>query len=232
MASVSSLVSVIIPAFNRAEFLAEAIDTALGQRKVTLEVIVVDDGSTDGTSKVADRYAGRIHYFYQENSGPPAARNRGIAQAGGEFLAFLDSDDLWPADRTRILLNWLESHPSTEVAMGHLQYISLEMSRSAQFETACAEAPAILNYNLGAALIRAAAMRRTRAFDESLRFSDDWDWFVRAREQAVVLDVLPQVTLINRRHQTNLSNEREIGNHYTLQMLKKALDRRRKEGGL
>jgi glycosyltransferase involved in cell wall biosynthesis len=224
-----SLVSVIIPVFNREAFLAEAVESALGQAGASLEVIVVDDGSTDGTARVAAQFADRIRYVFQENAGPPAARNRGVSLAGGEFLAFLDSDDLWPPGRTGILLDWLNAHPATGVAMGHMKYIPVETSRSPQCAKALAETPSVLNYNLSAALIRVSAMRAVRSFDETLRYSDDWDWFVRAREQGIGIDILPDVTLINRRHRENLSNQRAVGDHYTLQMLKKSLDRRRAE---
>lgn len=224
-----SLVSVIIPVFNREAFLAEAVESALGQAGASLEVIVVDDGSTDGTARVAAQFADRIRYVFQENAGPPAARNRGVSLAGGEFLAFLDSDDLWPPGRTGILVDWLNAHPATGVAMGHMKYIPVETSRSPQYAKALAETPAVLNYNLSAALIRVSAMRAVRSFDETLRYSDDWDWFVRAREQGIGIDILPDVTLINRRHRENLSNQRAVGDHYTLQMLKKSLDRRRAE---
>lgn len=72
-------------------------------------------------------------------------------------------------------------------------------------------------------------MRAVRCFDETLQHADDWDWFVRAREQGIGIGILPDVTLINRRHRDNLSNQRAVGDHYTLQMLKKSLDRRRAE---
>jgi glycosyltransferase involved in cell wall biosynthesis len=224
------LVSVIIPVYNREGILAEAIDSALGQSEAALEIIVVDDGSTDGTADIAKGYGRRIRYVFQENAGPPAARNRGIEMAQGDTIAFLDSDDLWPQDRTHLLLTRLEGNPAAGVAMGHMQYIAMEVSRTAGFVEACRAAPAILNYNLSASLIRAEMFARVGRFDPSMRFSDDWDWFVRAREKDVPVEILPEVTLINRRHQENLSNQRDVGNHYTLMMLKKALVRRRTEG--
>jgi glycosyltransferase involved in cell wall biosynthesis len=223
-------VSVIIPVFNRERILAEAIDSALGQAAAALEVIVVDDGSADGTSDVAMRYGQRIRYAFQENAGPPAARNHGIELAQGDLIAFLDSDDLWPPERTRLLISRLDANPAAGLAMGHMQYVSMEASRSAGFADACRTAPAILNYNLSASLIRAEALSTVGHFDPAMRYSDDWDWFVRAREKNVPMEILPEVTLINRRHPENLSNQRDVGNHFTLMMLKKALDRRRTEG--
>jgi glycosyltransferase involved in cell wall biosynthesis len=227
---IPGLVSVVIPVYNREGFLAEALESVLGQEGIQSEIIVVDDGSTDGTSAVASRYAGRIVYLRQENAGPPAARNRGIRAAQGEFLSFLDSDDLWPPRRTRQLQECLAAHPEAGGAMGHLQYISVDDSRSDRFAEACRAAAPILNYNLSASLFRARIFQTVGLFDEAMRYSDDWDWFVRAREQGVKIEIIPEISLINRRHAENLSNQRETGNHFTLMMLKKALDRRRSEG--
>jgi glycosyltransferase involved in cell wall biosynthesis len=224
---IPGLVSVVIPVYNREGFIAEAIESALGQQDAEMEILVVDDGSTDGTISAASRYGSRIRLIRQENAGPPAARNRGIADAQGEFLTFLDSDDLWPSRRTRVLLDCLQAHPEAGAAMGRMQYIPVDVSRSSGFAAACGEAEAIVNYNLSASLFRASALRAVGLFDESMRYSDDWDWFVRAREKGVRIELAPEVTLINRRHGENLSNQREIGNHYTLMMLKKSLDRRR-----
>src|SRR2546423_7727277 len=91
-------VSVVVPAYNYARYLPQAIDSALGQTHPPLEVIVVDDGSTDDTPRVLDAYGDRIRAVRQANQGAGAARNAGIAVARGEYVAFLDSDDLWRPD--------------------------------------------------------------------------------------------------------------------------------------
>lgn len=91
----NTLVSVIIPTYNRAWTLADAIDSVLAQDYKTFELIVVDDGSSDNTPNLVDRYSGRLKLIRQANAGVSAARNRGIAEARGDFTAFLDSDDTW-----------------------------------------------------------------------------------------------------------------------------------------
>ena len=93
----SRFISVVIPTYNSARYLADSIDSVLNQTLTPLEVIVVDDGSTDETSHVVRRYQDRgpIRYFYQDNSGPSTARNRGIAESRGDLIAFLDADDIW-----------------------------------------------------------------------------------------------------------------------------------------
>lgn len=89
------LVSIIIPAFNRESTIAASVESALAQDHPKIEVIVVDDGSTDGTIGELERFGDRIVVIRQPNAGPSAARNRGVANAKGEIVAFLDSDDLW-----------------------------------------------------------------------------------------------------------------------------------------
>ncbi len=105
------LVSAIIPTYNRREWVQQAIDSVLAQRGVSVECIVVDDGSTDGTGDALLRHYGeRIQYLYQDNAGESAARNRGASEARGEFLAFLDSDDLWMPHKLLRQVAYLQVH--------------------------------------------------------------------------------------------------------------------------
>ncbi len=90
-----SLVSIIIPTYNRADVISETIDNVFSQTYKNFELIVVDDGSTDGTPAILRKYANRIRVITQKNAGPAAARNRGIEVSGGDIIAFQDSDDLW-----------------------------------------------------------------------------------------------------------------------------------------
>ena len=104
-------VSVIIPTYNRARIVGEAIDSVLSQGYDDFELIVVDDGSTDGTEELVASYLPRLTYLYQEHQGVSAARNRGIASARGEYISFLDSDDLWLRDKLSSQVCFMESHP-------------------------------------------------------------------------------------------------------------------------
>ena len=90
-----SLVTVVIPTYNYGHFISDAVDRALGQTYPKIEIVVVDDGSNDDTAEQLKKYGNRIRCIYQENQGAPAARNRGIQEARGEYIAFLDSDDIW-----------------------------------------------------------------------------------------------------------------------------------------
>jgi glycosyltransferase involved in cell wall biosynthesis len=105
------LVSVIIPTFNRRELVCEAVASVLGQRGATADVIVVDDGSDDGTAAALDAFSSRIHYVHQPTRGVSAARNHGVRLASGAWLAFLDSDDLWQPDKLARQIAYHESNP-------------------------------------------------------------------------------------------------------------------------
>ncbi len=112
-------VSVIIPAFNRAHTLGRALDSILAQKEVSLEIVVVDDGSTDGTRELVARFMsqhGEIRYLHQANQGPAAARNAGILNARSNFIAFLDSDDEWLPGKLRAQLRFFEENPDYLIA--------------------------------------------------------------------------------------------------------------------
>lgn len=117
-------VSVIIPTFNRAHFLADAIDSVLAQSYRDFEVIVVDDGSTDDTVTLLERYNGRVHYVMQRHLERSAARNTGIALANGELLAFLDSDDMWLPEKLAQQVEMLAARP--QIGVVHAAYTRID----------------------------------------------------------------------------------------------------------
>ena len=106
-----NLVSVIIPTYNRAHVLERALDSVLVQDYKPIEIIVVDDGSTDDTTKVLDRYEGKIRVLTQTNKGVSAARNLGIRESCGRFIALLDSDDAWTSDKVRRQIDFFKANP-------------------------------------------------------------------------------------------------------------------------
>lgn len=109
-------VSVIIPTFNRANLLAQAIDSVLSQSYTDFELIVVDDGSTDATQALLSQYRGRIRYLFQENRGVSAARNLGIKAARGLYICLLDSDDLWLRDKLKEQIRLMKGDPKIRVS--------------------------------------------------------------------------------------------------------------------
>ncbi|MBD3561475.1 glycosyltransferase family 2 protein, partial [Planktothrix sp. FACHB-1355] len=117
----SLFVSAIIPVYNGEKYLAEAIKNVKNQDYQPLEIIVIDDGSTDRTPEVAAAFKDSIRYVSQPNSGPAAARNHGIRIANGDVIAFLDVDDLWSDDKLKLQANYLANNPSVGIVQGLIQ---------------------------------------------------------------------------------------------------------------
>ncbi len=120
-----SSVSVIIPAYNAERYLAEALASVFGQSRVPEEIIVVDDGSTDRTEEVVRKHGEAIRFLKQPHRGPGAARNLGVESARGEFIAFLDADDLWLPEKLSAQLDLFRTRPNIDMAFGRVrQFIS------------------------------------------------------------------------------------------------------------
>ena len=219
-------VSVIIPVFNGERFLAEAIESVLAQDYDPLEIIIIDDGSTDNTPRIAAGYADRIRYVRQKNGGPAAARNTGLLHSHGGAVSFLDADDLWTPGKLMSQVANLSERASVDIVLGHLQRI--KWARAQEFE--CHGTPE-LSLNLGASLIRRQAFDVVGTFDESLRLADDWDWYMRARELGLSILVQQDVVLFYRRHEDNLTNQRDEGDRFTVEVFRRSLERRRKRDG-
>ena len=118
-----ALVSCTVPVYNGERFLRDAVSSIIAQSHKAFEVIVVDDGSTDGTSAVARSFPEQVRYVRQENAGPAAARNRGVTEARGRFLAFLDADDLWLPDKLARQIAMLEGDPTIACSVCLIQNV-------------------------------------------------------------------------------------------------------------
>ena len=219
------LVSVVIPVFNGEKFLRDAVESVLAQKYSPLEIIIVDDGSTDGTASVARSFTETVRYLHQANSGPAAARNRGIERAKGSLIAFADADDLWPAAKLELQLPALINDPAIEIVMGRIQQVRLSETGE-EFDD-----PAF-SVNLGSAVIRKTLFERVGLFDETMRYSEDVDWFMRAREGGAAIMTIDAVTLFYRQHEENMTRGKSTSELNVLKTLKRSLDRRRAETGV
>ncbi len=205
-----TLHSVIIPTFNRAQCLPDALRSVFAQGVSGMQVIVVDDGSTDGTREVVSQFGGRVQYVYQENRGPSAAKNRGIALARGEFVSFLDSDDVWLPGKTRLERELFMSHPEADVVVtDHDSWVEGRLFVESGFRGIGLElghgGPQLLPpdsrdwvegklFATCCITIRRSALERLgpRPFDTSLQSFEDWDFEVRMLRCCRVL-ILPRV---------------------------------------
>jgi hypothetical protein len=217
--------TVIIPVYNGAHFLRGAIDSVLAQNYSPLEIIVVDDGSSDNLKGAVRELNADVRFFEQRNSGPAAARNLGIRNATGEFFAFLDVDDLWPQDTLSTLADRLIEQPELDVVYGYGQLMrSDESGKAPEFIGNARES---FPYYIGSALYRRRAFDQVGLFDEGLLFDEDTDWFGRARETGLGIERLDRITLLVRRHDGNMTKNSRLRELGALRVFKKALDRSR-----
>ena len=222
-------VSVIIPVYNGERFLRDAVDSVWRQRYEPLEIIIVDDGSTDGTKRVATSPGGEVHYAHQQNRGPPAARNTGLRLARGTLIGFLDADDLWTDQKLEFQVAQLMEMPTVDVVLGYTKVVYLDkrdLERGGEVSLPPGPVP-----SLGAALVRAASFERAGVLDETLRYDDDVDWFLRVKESGLSLRIHEDIVQLYRRHDQNLTNQKDLDQRFFIATLKKSLDRRRRAGG-
>lgn len=175
-------VSVIIPTYNRAQYIAAAIDSVLGQTYPDYEIIVVDDGSTDNTRQVLSRYGERIRYIYQKNSKEGAARNNGIRHAQGEFVALLDSDDLWLPHKLERDVALFAADMGIGVVYSLAEYITSDgkpvgWKPLRWYEGDVLEKLALENFvSLSTAVVRRACFEEVGYFNEDRQLSGSVDW--------------------------------------------------------
>lgn len=182
-------VSVVIPAYNAASTVVRAVESALNQTYTNIEIIVVDDGSTDSTRRLLDPYTSRISYVSQNNRGRSAARNLGISHASGEYIAFLDADDWWLPEKLMRQVKFLEEDKA--VGLVHTAFYFVEPNGKCH-KLALAQrldspgAPIfeqlVMRNTIGSptfVMVRTSVLHEVGVFDESLRGTEDWDLWLR-----------------------------------------------------
>ncbi len=229
MATGRPLVSVIIPVYNCEAYLAEAIGSVLAQTYRPLEIIVVDDGSTDGSADVAHRFQNTVEYCRQTHRGSSAARNAGVELAQGDYIAFLDADDLWLEDKLDLQMASFHESPALDLVFGHVEHFhSPDLDADVAERMYCPSDP-MPGYLAGAMLARRAALQRVGPFDQSLRVGEFVDWYSRAMDAGLVSLMLP-ATLIQRRiHSGHLAVRRRDSQTDFLRVVKASMDRQRRE---
>lgn len=215
------LVSVVLPVFNGARFLGEAIRSVVGQDYRLVELIVVDDGSTDGSAEIVRTVAPESVLIQQENAGPSAARNSGLAIARGDYLAFIDADDVWPPGKILRQLHVLINEEAADVTLG--------LTRCLLSDGTLSEPRFFMQ--LGCGLYHREAFERVGRFDAAVQRSEDIEWFTRAREAGLKFRVTEDVTLYYRLHEDNLTRGTDAADLGYVRIMKQSLDRRRARAG-
>ncbi|HUG28122.1 MAG TPA: glycosyltransferase family A protein [Gemmatimonadales bacterium] len=224
------MISVIIPAYNASRYLAEAIGSVRAQVDVAVEIIVVDDGSTDDTAAVARAAGDDIRIVTKSNGGAATARNAGVAASQADLVAFLDADDLWPEGQLARLAHLLAGEPSILMAIGRTQLVGKDGVKGSGSGLVPVGSPWHAPV-FGSGLFRRQIFTVVGPMDPSLQPAEDLDWFIRARERAVPTLVVDEVTLLYRWHGENLTSGADPIRRRMLVALKRSLDRRRQAGG-
>ena len=214
-------ISAVIPAYNSADFIADAIASIVKQTHPVDEIIIVDDGSADNTEQVVQGIFGAIRYYKQANQGPSAARNQGVKMAGGDWIAFLDADDQWTPDKIEKQLAALARYPELQLIAGDMAEIDsqnrlltpsvldkhqlLQDFRQLGGQPMPHALTALLRKNFiptGTVLVRRDVVLAAGLFNESIRFGEDLElWAKIAARHAITC--LPQILMLRRLHGNN-----------------------------
>lgn len=222
--------TVVIPAYNNAAYLSEAVESVRRQTRPPRRIILIDDGSTDATPEIAARLreagdGAPLDYVRQENRGPAAALNRGAALAESTFIAFQSADDIWLPEKTEWQLTALED--GADLVFGYMQnFISPELDPALAAALRCPPEP-MAGHNIGTMLTRLETFRRVGPLDERFRIGEFFDWYARAGDLGLRSAMLPQVVSRRRLHGANHSLTRRSEAVGYAHVLKAMLDRRR-----
>jgi glycosyltransferase involved in cell wall biosynthesis len=225
-----ALVSVVIPVHDGEKYLADAVRSALAQRYRPIEVLIIDDGSTDRSAEIATSFGAPVRVHRQANQGIGGALNTGVALARGELFAFLDGDDLWTEDKLDVQMAALASEPTLEAVLGQVVHFfgpELPAATRARIVLPPSTGPGHLH---GALLIRRAAFARIGAFRMDLRVGQFVDWFARAREAGLRTRMLPDLVLRRRVHPGSMSLSDSSHRSDFARVARGALERRRARG--
>ena len=219
-------ISVIVPLYNTRAYIREAIDSILAQTLAAHEIVVIDDGSTDGGTELLEPYGAAVRVIRQDHAGPAKAVNCGIRETRGDAIAFLDADDLWTRDKLRLQMPLLAADRSVDGLFGHMrQFAGAEFPAT---DSGLSEAqPGISRITL---LIRRSAIERFGLFDDALRTSDFVPWYSRAVALGLKTRMLADVLAYRRLHGANTGLlRRHDQQQESLIGLKRALDIRRRQ---
>lgn len=227
--TVKPLVSAIMPTYNVEDFVSEAIDSFLRQTYSDVELIIVDDQSSDRTVKIIqEKIIGneaKIRLVQQKHNGVSAARNAAFPYVNGQFVAFLDGDDIWPEDAIQFHLNLLLSNPSFDLTKGLIA--SFRHEQNTDFDSTKISGPLMYNTQLGSLLVHKKVFDQVGLFDISLSHGEDTDWFLRAHEAGIKFLNSEHLSLYYRRRTGSLTDRDDNSTITLLAVLRKSINRKR-----
>ena len=220
------LISVVIPAYNAAKYIKESIESVLQQDYSNLEIILVDDGSTDETAKIVQQYD--VQYIYQENKGVSAARNTGLQAANGIFIASIDADDLWLPNKLSIQFKVFQEQPALDMVFCQIKQFICPVAKQDGMSLYIPEGNKILpGYTPVTMLIKKQAFQKVGKFNEDFKFGDFLEWYGRVKESNLKETVINEVLALRRIHKSNMGMNQLAARKDYLKILKARLNRQR-----
>ena len=219
-------ISAIIPSYNAGRFIGEAIQSVLEQSYAPQEIIVMDDGSTDDTREIVAQFGSRVDYHCQKNSGTSNARNRAIELSRGNFLAFLDADDLWQSAKLEKQMSAFQEMPYLDIVYTQVENFLSPDAKNKENVKRLAEP--ISGYIPSSAVIRRDSFFRVGLFSTQYQIGEFVDWYVRANECKLKEHVVPEVLVKRRIHTTNKGIVLRENQKEMLKILAAKLKRQRK----
>jgi glycosyltransferase involved in cell wall biosynthesis len=219
------LISVIMPVYNGERYLTGTIKSILSQNYKPIEIIAVDDGSADNSAQIIKQFSS-LRYYFQTNSGPNATRNAGIKKARGDFLAFIDQDDIWLPGKLTRQMSAFEGKPDLDIVYGHVeQFYSSDIN---EIKVHIKQSNMIMpGYIPSAMMVKRKSLLLVGLFDAKLRMGELIDWYARAMEQHLISAMLPDIVVKRRIHETNIGILEPQSRIDYVRALKTTLDRRR-----
>ncbi|MDF1655469.1 MAG: glycosyltransferase family A protein [Coxiellaceae bacterium] len=205
------LISIIVPAYNAERFITDAINSLLNQTYTNIEIIIIDDESTDNTLAIARSFPNKVRVYSQTNSGPAAARNTGISKAKGELFAFLDADDTWGKNKLTKQQAVLQENPNIDMVFGHVKQNQTILS-------------GISHITL---LVRKTSYLKVGNLETEWKCGEFIDWYARAKDLGLQEHLLDEVVASRRIHDDNLGIREKNKRSDYLKVIKATLDRRR-----
>jgi len=201
-----TLVSVVIPIFNGMPYIVDAVASVLAQSHRRLELILVDDGSSDGSLDRIRAFSDfRIRWLSQANSGTASARNQGLRQGRGDLVAFLDQDDLWLPEKLHLQLQAMTLDPSVDLVLGHLWQGRFPAGSTPAACLADRSGRRLAGYLPSTLLMRRSLLEGVGEFREDQQLAESFEWFVRVRDLGFRAHMLPEILSVRRVHTANKS---------------------------
>ncbi len=223
------LVTVIIPVYNDEEYLAEAIQSAIGQTYKPLEIIVINDGSTDESEKIAKKYLNHIKYIYKKNSGISNTWNTGIKLSQGSLISFLDSDDIWLPHKLERQVSMMIQNPFIQYSVTKiLHFLEQGTLKPKSFRNELLDNE-VIGYLMSTTVVKKEIFNKYGMFDEELKnIAGDTEFFSRLRDNNVNLGIVDETLVRKRIHNSNISSVSREFNKNLLSAVRKSIKRKQK----